>query len=200
MSEPSRASSSPAATRLVETVCSIIATEGLDAATVREVASAAGVSIGAVQHHFRTKDEMLVAAFRHVVETTEKRVAAVELGTEVRQNLSAILRELLPLDDIRFREAKVYVAFAARATTSPALAEIQRNTLDHIGTRLAEAFRAAAKRSGVRTSTAAARREAELLLAVTDGLTFDAVTRGVRPDAKRLGALLDTYLRRALGE
>ncbi|HWC23553.1 MAG TPA: TetR/AcrR family transcriptional regulator [Flexivirga sp.] len=200
MSEPSRASSSPAATRLVETVCSIIATEGLDAATVREVASAAGVSIGAVQHHFRTKDEMLVAAFRHVVETTEKRVAAVELGTEVRQNLSAILRELLPLDDIRFQEAKVYVAFAARATTSPALAVIQRSTLDHIGTQLAEAFRAAAKRSGARTTAAAARREAELLLAVTDGLTFDAVTRGVRPDAKRLGALLDTYLRRALGE
>ena len=200
MSEPSRASSSPAATRLVETVCSIIATEGLDAATVREVASAAGVSIGAVQHHFRTKDEMLVAAFRHVVETTEKRVAAVELGTDVRQNLSAILRELLPLDDTRFQEAKVYVAFAARATTSPALAEIQRNTLDHIGTQLAEAFRAAAKRSGARTTAAAARREAELLLAVTDGLTFDAVTRGVQPDAKRLGALLDTYLRRALGE
>lgn len=184
----------------METVCSIIATEGLDAVTVREVASNAGVSIGAVQHHFRTKDEMLVAAFRHVVDSTEQRIARVDLGTDIRRNLSAILRELLPLDELRLREAKVYVAFAARATTSPEFAEIQRGTLDHVSAELAGAFHAAAQRSGARTTAAAAHKEAELLLAVTDGLTFDAVTCGQQPDAKRLGALLDAYLRRALGE
>lgn len=199
MSDTSRAFS-PAAIRLVETVCSIIATEGLDAATVREVASTAGVSIGAVQHHFRSKDEMLAAAFRHVVESTEHRISRVELGSDIRRNLAAILRELLPLDELRLQEAKVYVAFAARATTSPELAEIQRGTLDHVSAELAKAFRAAAQRSGARTTAAMARKEAELLLAVTDGLTFDAVTRGQQPDARRLGALLDTYLRQALGE
>lgn len=199
MSDSSRASS-PAATHLMETVCSIIATEGLDAATVREVASAAGVSIGAVQHHFRSKDEMLAAAFRHVVDVTERRISEVQLGTDIRRNLAAILRELLPLDEPRLHEAKVYVAFAARAATSPDLAEIQRRTLDRVSAELAEAFRAAAERSDMTITTAVARKEAELLLAVTDGLTFDAVTRGQQPDARRLGALLDTYLQHALDE
>lgn len=180
------------------TVCSIIATEGLEAATVREVAATAGVSIGAVQHHFRTKDEMLAAAFRHVVDSTEQRIARVELGTDIRKNLSAILRELLPLDELRLREAKVYVAFAARATTSPDLAAIQQGTLEAVSAQLAEAFMAAAKYAGTRTTRAVARREAELLLAMTDGLTFDAVTRGVQPDARRLGVLLDAYLQRSL--
>ena len=143
---------------------------------------------------------MLLAAFEHVVSTTEKRVAAVELGADVRRNVSAILRELLPLDADRLREATVYVAFAARATTSPDLAEIQRRNLDHVSAQLAEAFTAAARQSGVKTTAAAARRQAELLLAVTDGLTFDAVTRGEQPDARRLASLLDAYLHRALGE
>lgn len=179
-------------------MCAIIATEGLDAVTVRQVAATAGVSIGAVQHHFRAKDDMLVAAFHHVVEMTEKRVAAVELGDDVRQNLSAILRELLPLDAVRLREAKVYVAFAARATTAPELAEVQRGLLAHVTGELTTAF--AAARQERKSSPAEARREAELLLAVTDGLTFDAVTRGGRPDARRLGALLDAYLARVLDE
>ncbi|GGB16569.1 TetR family transcriptional regulator [Flexivirga endophytica] len=179
-------------------MCSIIATDGLDAVTVREVARAAGVSIGAVQHHFRSKEDMLMAAFRHVVETTEMRVAAVELGAEVRQNLSAILRELLPLDATRTREAKVYVAFAARAATSEELAEVQRGTLEHITTQLADAFALAAEHTGTRPSRADLHREAQLLLALTDGLTLDAVSRGRRPDPSRLGALLDVYLGRVL--
>lgn len=176
-----------------------MATQGLDAVTVREVATAAGVSIGAVQHHFRTKDEMLLAAFQHVVATTENRVAAVELGHDVRANLSDILCELLPLDDARLREARVYVAFAARAATASDLAEVQHNLLAQITEELATAFGVAARNAGHTVSPAAARREAELLLAVTDGLTFDAVTRGGQPDARRLRALLDAYLARALG-
>jgi AcrR family transcriptional regulator len=188
----------PAASRLADTVCSIIATDGLDAVTVREVASGAGVSIGAVQHHFPSKDDMLLAAFRHVVDNTEHRVAAVELGTDVRQNLAAILRELLPLDEVRLREAKVYVAFAARAATSAPLAEVQRGMLARITTELADAVASGAEQRGRTLSKAGARREAEMLLAVTDGLTFDAVTSGQQPDGRRLGALLDTYLRRVI--
>lgn len=196
---PETSSGTAPRAHLLETVCTIIATDGLDAVTVREVATTAGVSIGAVQHHFRSKDEMLLAAFRHVVKTTETRVAAVEFSDAVRTNLSAILRELLPLDTTRTREAKVYVAFAARASTAPTLAEVQRGMLASVTDQLAAAFVVAAARAGAEPSKAEARREAELLLAVTDGLTFDAVTRGGRPDARRLGALLDTYLERALG-
>lgn len=178
------ATSTPSAPaiRLIETVCSLIADQGIDRATVREVAAAAGVSIGAVQHHFRTKDDMLEAAFRHVVDTTAERVANVPLGPDIRRNLGLVMRELLPLDELRLREAKVYVSFASRAITSPRLAAVQRRTLDTITDQLAPAF------------TTDSRRQAELLLAVADGLAFDAVTRGELPDADRLETLLDTYL------
>jgi len=182
-----RSTPSAPAARLLDTVCSLIATNGLDGATVREVAAAAGVSIGAVQHHFRTKDDMLEAAFRHVVDTTAGRVANVPLGPDVRRNLGLVMRELLPLDETRLREAKVYVAFASRAITSPRLAVVQRSTLDMIIEQVAVPFHGDDPR-----------REAELLLAVADGLTFDAVTRGELPDPERLETLLDAYLERVL--
>jgi len=51
-----------------------------------------------------------------------------------------VLTELLPVDDRRAAEARIQVAFAARAATSPALAEIQRSVLTEIREAVAEAF------------------------------------------------------------
>src|SRR5215469_3241598 len=106
---------------LTDVLLSITATRGLDQVSVREVAAAAGVSIGTVQHYFATKDEMLVFAFRQVVERTRARVAGIDAGAGPRQALGAALRELLPLDQPRLAECRVYLAFAARAATSPRL-------------------------------------------------------------------------------
>ena len=70
--------------------------------------------------------------------------------------------------------------------------------LARITTELADAVASGAEQRGRTLSKAGARREAEMLLAVTDGLTFDAVTSGQQPDGRPLGALLDTYLRRVI--
>ena len=176
--------------RLAEAVCSVIAEHGLEGASIRKVASAAEVSIGAVQHHFPTKDDMLVAAFEHIVRAGSERVARLPLGEDTADNLSRVLRELLPLDAARRREARVYVAFAARAATQPRLAAVQQATLTGIVDRLARVLEADA---------AHARAEAELLLAVADGLMFDAITAPQSFDPDRTAGLLDLYLRRLLG-
>ena len=47
--------------RLTEVLLDVVAEGGLEAATIRTVAAAAGVSIGTVQHYFKTKDDMLGA-------------------------------------------------------------------------------------------------------------------------------------------
>lgn len=185
--------------RLVEAICDVIATGGLDRATVRGVAAQAAVAIGTVQYHFPTKDVMLEAAFRHVVTTTQARVAAIDLGPDFADNLYRILCELLPLDDQRLREARVYLAFASRATTDPQLAAVQRDTQDQILTQLSEAFENRALTRTVRPDVVPARVEATLVLAMADGLLFDAVTRGTPIDADELRALLQCYLTRTLG-
>ena len=184
-------------TQLTDALLSITATRGLDQVSVREVASAAGVSIGTVQHYFATKDQMLLFAFRQVVERTRARVAGIDAGAGPRQSLGAALRELLPLDQPRLAESRVYLAFAARAATAPALAAVQQETLSAIHADLQQVLTAATTARTRRTATDTV-VEARLLLAVVDGLMFDAVSAPGTLTPADLEAALDAYLDRLL--
>ena len=184
-------------TQLTDALLSITATRGLDQVSVREVVSAAGVSIGTVQHYFATKDQMLLFAFRQVVERTRARVAGIDAGAGPRQALGAALRELLPLDQPRLAECRVYLAFAARAATSPALAAVQQETLSAIHADLQQVLTAATTARTRRTATDTV-VEARLLLAVVDGLMFDAVSAPGTLTPADLEAALDAYLDRLL--
>ena len=183
--------------QLTDALLDITATRGLDQVSVREVASAAGVSIGAVQHYFATKDQMLVFAFRQVVERTRARLAGIDAGLGPRRALGAALRELLPLDQARLAECRVYLAFAARAATTPALAAVQEETLSAIQADLERALSAAAaaRNRGPGLDTVL---EARLLLAVVDGLMFDAVSAPGTLTPADLEAALDAHLGRLL--
>ena len=102
----------PQEVALTDALLRIVAERGLDGVSVREVASAGGVAIGTVQHYFPTKDEMLAAAFNEVVRRVRMRITTVCVGSKVRHNMSAVLSELLPLDDRRAEEARIMVADA----------------------------------------------------------------------------------------
>ncbi|SDU56782.1 TetR/AcrR family transcriptional regulator [Jiangella alkaliphila] len=176
---------------ITEALLDITAERGLDQVSVRQVAAAAGVAIGTVQHYFPTKDAMLTAAFTEVVLRIRERVAATVLGPDVRRNLAAVLRELLPLDDHRTAEVRIQVAFAARAATSPALAEMQGVILRDVTDAIATAFTLA----GHGTTTAErASVQAQVALATVDGLALHAVSSGDWLDAEAQTAALDHLL------
>ncbi len=52
--------------RLLETTIRCLATHGWEASTVGFIAAEAGISRGAVQHHFRTREDLIVAALEHM--------------------------------------------------------------------------------------------------------------------------------------
>lgn len=190
----------PREVALTDALLGIVAERGLDQVSVREVAAAAGVSIGTVQHYFPTKDDMLAAAFNEVVRRIRTRVTSVCPGPDVRRNVSAVLHELLPLDGRRAEEARVQIAFAARAATSPALADIQRAVLTEINEALTEALTRAA--AGNTTATQC-RLAAQVAVAAADGLALHAVSSGGWLSARQLTAalelLLDALMRDAAG-
>ncbi|HEY1237256.1 MAG TPA: TetR/AcrR family transcriptional regulator [Solirubrobacterales bacterium] len=187
----------PKKAALTDALLRIVAERGLDQVSVREVASAAGVSIGTVQHYFPTKDEMLTTAFAEVVRRVRARLESVELGDDVRCNLSAVLREFLPLDARRSEEARIMVAFAARAATSPPLAEVQRAVLTEIHQALSEAFALAANG---RADAAETRRAAHIAIAAADGLALHAVSAPRLISRPELAATLELLLDRLVPE
>jgi AcrR family transcriptional regulator len=158
---------------LTDVLLGITAQHGLERVSVRQVATAAGVSIGTVQHHFPTKDAMVTAAFTEVVRRIRERVAGVALGPDVHRNLTAVLRELLPLDERRATEVRIQVAFAARAATAPSLAALQAGILAEVG----EAIAGAIARRGA-DSPEESRTKARIALAAVDGLALHAVSSG----------------------
>jgi AcrR family transcriptional regulator len=183
---------------VVAAILDVVASGGLERATVRQVAAAADVAIGTVQHYFPSKDAMLLAAFEEVVGRIRRRVAAVVPGGDVRVDLRNALEELLPLDERRAREVRVQVAFTARAAVEPALAELQARVLGEVRAALADGFaRARGEDSGSTRCTDAATGA----LALVDGLALHAVSSRTPPDetagpARRaVGRFLDDALR-----
>lgn len=111
----------------------MISQSGLDAVTVARTAATAGMSVGLVQHYFRTKDEMLLHAFKEVsVRIRARADQHIRQGIEHRQPiarvLAAALAEFMPLDEARRTEFRVARAFAGRALDAPALAEVDVET------------------------------------------------------------------------
>lgn len=178
----------PRRAAVLDALLRTVAERGLDHASVREVAAAAGVSIGTVQHYFPTKDEMLADAFAEVVRRVRARLEAAERGPDVRRNLSVVLRELLPLDEQRRRETRVMVAFAARATTSPTLADIQRAALGELHEAIARHFALA---WGIKATAAHCQRAAHAVIALADGLALHALSTPGWLSARRMTDTLD---------
>ena len=65
--------------RLLSASIDLLATQGWAATTVGAVAAAAGVSRGAAQHHFPTREDLITAALGHMIEQRLENVRTVGL-------------------------------------------------------------------------------------------------------------------------
>ncbi|MCK9895970.1 TetR/AcrR family transcriptional regulator [Frankia sp. AgB32] len=117
---------------IAEAVFRVTASRGVEAISLRDVAAEAGVSMGMVQHYFRTKDEMLLFALDHMRDRVGGRLQA-RIGGQPdatpRELARAVLTELLPTDEDSRAEAAVSVAFYSRALANPSYALALREGL-----------------------------------------------------------------------
>ncbi len=111
--------------RLVIAVASrLIADAGLEAVTVRDVAEAAECSTAIVSHYFHNKRELLLLTYNSSIDVSQARCDRV-LATDA-VDLKGYVAELMPLDEERLIEWKIWLAFWARAVADPEIAEVQR--------------------------------------------------------------------------
>ncbi len=101
----------------------VIAREGLKAATLRRVAAEAGCTTGALTHYFANRRALLIGALRSAhFQAGARMLARLEGDAPVREKLRAVLLESLPLDAVRVREWRVWLAFWAEAMNDAELA------------------------------------------------------------------------------
>jgi AcrR family transcriptional regulator len=111
---------------IADALMRVAADQGLEAVSLRHVAAAADVSVGMVQHYFRTKDEMMTFALSVVRERSQHRVeeALAALGDDppARVLLHTMIATLLPLDGPSRDDGRVALAFLAYTAVRPATA------------------------------------------------------------------------------
>jgi AcrR family transcriptional regulator len=159
--------------RIADAVCRLAARGGLEDVSLRHVAIEAGVSLGQVQHYFRTKDEMLLFAFRTVGARVEERLRASVSGLarppSTRALLRALLVAMLPADAEGRFEGPLWVAFMARAVAEPSLAGTLRQGGEALTGHAARLLREA-QAAGEAAASIDPEREVLSLFALADGL------------------------------
>ncbi|MEU5952414.1 TetR/AcrR family transcriptional regulator [Streptomyces sp. NPDC047525] len=115
---------------LAEAVWRVVRRDGLDHASVRNVAREAGLSMGSLRHYFVSQSELMAFALRMVIDRIEQRIAALPPDDDPLRHAARTLAELLPLDDQRRAENEVWLAFTARAMTDPELRTLRDEGYD----------------------------------------------------------------------
>ena len=178
---------------ITEAAVHLVATHGLEGASVRKVAAQAGVSAGLVQHHFPTKQALLLAAMHQVDAAVQQRLEPLgNDGHSAAEHLRALALELIPLDETRTTEARVWLAFVAAAPANPAIAQTHAATWQE----LADAFTRLLTHHHGRDRPEVDR--ATLLLAGLDGLAVTALAEPQRLPPARLLTLAEHLVEQAL--
>ncbi|WP_295623697.1 TetR/AcrR family transcriptional regulator [uncultured Corynebacterium sp.] len=172
--------------QILDAVTSLLATRGPEHATVRKVAAEAGLSAGAVQHHFATRDELIAAAYDRSAERFRAALQDAVAGIDDPATAFRVACHQLAAcadDSESTRNASAtWLAFAGIAATggpaAPAFRDAWQTTEDHLAAALGD------------------REEAALLLAMLDGIAVARLTEPERMTAERGRGLIDRQLAR----
>lgn len=166
---------------VVQAVFRIIASDGLERASLREVADEAGLAVGSVRHYFASSDELLVFSFGSVIDRIAGRLESALTSVEdalpessgQHQAVLNLLGQFLPLDEELAVDACVWMAFRHAARIKPVLAaeaERSHRTVAAVVGRLIMALS-----PGEADAQQTLVTEAERLLATMDGLCMHAL-------------------------
>lgn len=176
-------------------VLRLVATRGLESASLRNVAAEAGVSMGTVQHYFTTKQQMLDFAQRYNYERATMRIprllAQVPEPRTTRALLRALLADLIGLDGESREGARLGAAMLAHAVLDPHAAVTARVAYDGLTGFLASELKTA-QDNGELAGHLDTRHAARHLCAVVQGLCGPALVGAYTPDQAL--AVLDDHL------
>jgi AcrR family transcriptional regulator len=172
----------------------VIAANGIDEVTIRDIARESGYSSGVLAHYFKNKDDLLAHALQLSHTRIRKRYDAEREQADAADALKAILLDNLPLDEQREMETRIEMSFWARALSNGDLHDIQQDESETLRTLLRELVKQAQKDGEI---AAGHNREEvlELLGAVIDGISLHALLYPKRLPPKRQAKVMEFALR-----
>lgn len=92
----------------------VVLEQGMEGATVRNIAKQAGLSLGALRYYFKSQDDLLIFGMNLVKERAGARMAkGLQLDLPLKEKIIALLLEFVPTNEEKRAEAEVWFAFTA---------------------------------------------------------------------------------------
>ncbi len=154
---------------ITDAAARVIARSGIESATMRQVATEAGWTTGAVTHYFADKRDLLLTTFEASLDRRRSRRPHTD-SSPPAERLWASLEGALPLDDDRRRHWLVTLACCTQATTDEHLAAAQRDAYREFRLHVAGIVE-----EGGFTSPGESVAAAERLIAGADGIAIQAL-------------------------
>jgi AcrR family transcriptional regulator len=178
---------------IAEAVWTVIRRDGLQRASVRNVAREAGLSMGSLRHYFSTQSELLCFAMELVGDRAAARVGALGPEADPRRTAERLLGELVPLDDERRAESEVWLAYTGHALVDPDQRAIHQRIHDQLRGACVTAITLLAD-AGLTPADLDVPLEATRLHALLDGLAVHAVMRPEKVPPSRVRSVIAHHL------
>jgi AcrR family transcriptional regulator len=176
---------------VAEAVFRVIRRDGVERASVRNVAREAELSTGSLRHYFASQSELMIFAFQAVIDRIEARLADFAPEPDPRRRAERTLVELLPLDDARRAENEIWLAFTAKAMVEPQLRALRDEGYDALRAGC-QAMITDLSAAGLAPTNLGA--QTERLHALLDGLAVHAAMRPHIHTARKLRAAIAHHL------
>ncbi|MEZ5776807.1 MAG: TetR family transcriptional regulator C-terminal domain-containing protein [Paracoccaceae bacterium] len=180
-------------TALISAALDLMAEDGPQAATVRAISGAAGLSQGMIRHHFRTKEELMNAAYKaHMdAQIAAAENSAIPVTDPARTRLQRLISASLTPPVCDPRAISLWAGFIHMIRRDPAMRATHEAGYLRFRDRLQGLIAALLREAGRDPDEAEARRLAIACNAVLDGLWLEG---GALPDAFQSGELAEIAL------
>ncbi|RJS61225.1 TetR/AcrR family transcriptional regulator [Bacillus sp. PK3_68] len=176
---------------IAEATWRVILEQGMEGATVRNIAKEAGLSLGALRHYFSTQNELLIYAMELVKEQAEARINQIVVeDLPPKEMMLKILIELVPITKETMAEMEVWFAFIAYNRHKEADFNVLHDGIFNGISRMIHYLRESKLlKEGLDVSI-----ETEKLYALVDGLALHAMLDPNRTSRERLINVLKSHI------
>ncbi|CAM4364843.1 TetR/AcrR family transcriptional regulator [Paenibacillus phoenicis] len=165
--------------------------QGMEGATVRNIAKEAGLSPGALRHDFNSQEELLCYAMNLVKERATERIIEISaLDLPPLEKVLRILQEVVPTREETRAEAEVWMAFTAYFRHKPGKFDARHDGLYDLMQRLITTM----DQHGLLQAGLDREMETVRLHALIDGITLHALLDPLRVDPDKINRVLKAHL------
>ncbi|GII91546.1 TetR/AcrR family transcriptional regulator [Sinosporangium siamense] len=164
--------------------CVVLGRAGSAGMTVRAVASEAGMALATAQHYLPTRERMVRAAIDHLADRVVQRARTIPTDSITLDVIRRAVWQLVPLDEERVFEARVWLTLTAEALVDEQVAAILAESEAELRANLERLLRLGKAGGGI-GSQVNPRTEAAALTTLMDGITVRILTTALSPAAAR---------------